>query len=189
MAIDLRAERPCPAGKSLGQVGGLDIAVIGMLDRAEQTVRVAERPDFLDLIRGQDLDIDPDGFGDPGIIHVLVPAVLGTGQTDIGNLFETDILPGFGFQLAIQFDGIFVDLADRITHVEKGQQTGGMPGRSGRQFVPLHENHIRPAFFGKVIERRNADNTAPDHNNTRLRFHRTFIPKNNGGECAPTADD
>ena len=38
------------ARQRLGQIGGLDIAVLGMLDRADDPLDVAERPDLLDLV-------------------------------------------------------------------------------------------------------------------------------------------
>ena len=38
-----------PRGESLGEIGGLDIAVLGMLDCADDVAVSAQRPDFLDL--------------------------------------------------------------------------------------------------------------------------------------------
>ena len=44
-------QRARALGERLGQVGGLDVAVVGMLDGAEDAVGLAERPDLLDLRR------------------------------------------------------------------------------------------------------------------------------------------
>ena len=83
VAVDFGAAIARPLGQRLGQVGGLDIAVIGMLDGAEDAVGLAERPDFLQLLRRELVDLDADRLGDARIIHELVPAVLGAGETDV----------------------------------------------------------------------------------------------------------
>jgi hypothetical protein len=51
VAIDFGTARAGTLGQRLGQVGGLDIAVIRMLDGAEDAIGFAQRPDFLDLLR------------------------------------------------------------------------------------------------------------------------------------------
>jgi hypothetical protein len=79
LAVDPSAAVAGALGERLGQVGGLDIAVIGMLDGAENALDIAQRPDLLDLIGGQKIDLDADGLGDAGVVHVLVPAVAGAG--------------------------------------------------------------------------------------------------------------
>ena len=94
VAVDFGAAVARALGQRLGQVGRLDIAVVGMLDGAEDAVRLAERPDLLQLLRRQHVDLDADRLGDAGIIHELVPAVLGAGQADVGADGEADILPG-----------------------------------------------------------------------------------------------
>ena len=51
VAVDLGAAAARALGQGLGQVGGLDVAVVGMLDGAEHAVGLAERPDLLHLLR------------------------------------------------------------------------------------------------------------------------------------------
>ncbi len=46
LAVDFRAAIAGAARKRLGEVGGLDIAVLRMPDGADQTLRLAQRPDF-----------------------------------------------------------------------------------------------------------------------------------------------
>ena len=86
LRYDLGAAVARALGERLGEVGGLDIAVVGMLDRADDAVGLAERPDLLDLLGRQDVDLDADRLGDAGIVHELVPAVLGAGEADVGDL-------------------------------------------------------------------------------------------------------
>ena len=49
VAVDLRAALARAARQRLRQVGRLDIAVLRMLDRAENSLDVAQRPDLLHL--------------------------------------------------------------------------------------------------------------------------------------------
>ncbi len=49
--VDLAAAIARAARQRLGEVGRLDVAVLRMLDRADDPVDVAERPDLLDLRR------------------------------------------------------------------------------------------------------------------------------------------
>ncbi len=168
VAVDRGAAVACALGQRLGQVGGLDVAVIGVLDGAEQALGLAERPDFLDLFRRQDVDLDADRLGNAGIIHVFVPAVLGAGETDVGDLREADIHAGFLLQFLVELDRVFVDLADRIAHVEQGQQAGGVPGRARRQLLALDEHGIVPAFLGQVVERGNPYHAPADDDCARM---------------------
>ncbi len=121
LAMDGRAAGAGAAGQGLGQVGRLDIAVVGMLDGADQVIDLAQRPDFLDLGGCEEADIDADSLGHPGVIFVLVHPVLGAGQTDIAHAAEADIQLGLGLQGRIEADRVFVHLADGIAHVEQGQ--------------------------------------------------------------------
>src|SRR5205807_269772 len=104
--------------EGLGQVGGLDIAVVGMLDGAQYPVGYAERPDVLDLRRGKYVDLDADRLGDASVVHELVPAVFGAGKADVGDDAEADMLAGLVFELLVESDRVFVDLADRVGEVE-----------------------------------------------------------------------
>ena len=84
VAVDFGAAIARALGQGLGQVGRLDIAVIGMLDGADDAVGLAQRPDSLTCAGRQLVDLDADGLGDARVIHELVPAVLGAGQADVG---------------------------------------------------------------------------------------------------------
>ena len=99
-----------------------------MLDGPDNAVGFTQRPDFFQLFGCQLVDPDADGLGNPGVIQELVPAVLGAGESDVGNFFEADILSGFLFQFFVELDGIFVNLPHRVGHVEQRQQASGMPG-------------------------------------------------------------
>ena len=95
-------QRARALGQRLGQVGRLDVAVIGMLDGAEDAVGLAERPDLLHLRGRQEVDLDADRLGDAGVVHELVPAVLRAGEADVGDLAEADILAGLRLERLVE---------------------------------------------------------------------------------------
>ena len=123
------------------------------------------------MIGGEKADVDTDGFRDAGIKPVFVHSVFAAREADIGNLLETDGLAGFGFKPLIERDGIFVNLADRVAHVEEWQQAGCMPGRARCQFLAFEQDDIRPTLLGQMIEGRDADNAASNDHDTRMFFH------------------
>src|SRR5271169_4929393 len=71
MTVDLSPALARRPRQGLGQVGGLDIAVLGMLDRADDSVDVAKWPDLLDLLRRQELDRDAYRRRDAGVIAIF----------------------------------------------------------------------------------------------------------------------
>ena len=90
----------------------------------------------------QDVDLDADRLGDAGVIHVLVPAVLGAGEADVGDLAEADMLAGLCFERLVERHRVFVDLADRVAEVEERQQARRMPGRARGQLLALDEDDV-----------------------------------------------
>ena len=169
--IDLGPAVPCGARQRLGQVGRLDIAVLRVLNCADDAVDVAERPKLLDLIRREELDRDPDRLGDAGIVAVLIEPVAGAGEADVGDLAQADVEPRLGLEVLVERDRIFVDLSDGITEVEERQKAGRMPGRAGGQLLALDEHAIGPALLDEMVKRRNADDAAADHHRPSLRSH------------------
>ena len=173
VAVDFGAERAGAPGEGLGEVGGLDVAVVGVLDGAEKAVSLAERPDRLDLVRRQHVDLDADRPRHAGVIHVLVPAVAGAGEADVGDFPEADILAGLGLEPVVECDRVFVDLAHRVGQVEQRQQPRRMPGRARGQLAPLDEHDVRPALLRQVIEGGDADDASADDHRAGVGFHGT----------------
>ena len=130
MAVDLRPALARRPRQGLGQVGGLDIAVLGMLDRADDSVDVAKWPDLLDLLRRQELDRDAYRRGDAGVIVIFVHPVASAGEADVGDLAQADVEAALLFECPIEGDRILVDLSDRIAEVEERQEARRVPGRA-----------------------------------------------------------
>ena len=77
VAVNRRAILSRAFGQRLRQVGGLDIAIIRMLDRADHAVHIGKRPYFLDLIGREEVDVDTNRPRNPGIIMIFIHPVFG----------------------------------------------------------------------------------------------------------------
>ena len=166
IAVNNRTPSPGALCQGLGQVGRLDIAVFGMKQRADQPVRIAQRPEITHLFRGKEFGMDANGAGRGRVLVILVHTVPVHGQAQVADLLEAHLLPGFLFQLLVEVYRVFMNLANAVTHVEQGQQTGRMPGGTGGQFRFFHQHYIvTPAFSGQVIKGTDTDNTAADDHN------------------------
>ena len=115
------------AGERLGEVGGLDVAVLGVEDGPDEPFRVAEGPDLAHLARGQELDADPDRAGDPRVEPVFVHAVAGRREADVPDRPEPDVLPRLALELRVEPHRVLVDLPHAVAHVE---QRAGAPRRA-----------------------------------------------------------
>ena len=171
MAVDLRPAIAGAARQSLREVGGLDIAILRMLDRAKDPLNVAERPDLLDLFCAEELHLDADRLRDAGVVVVLVHPVAGAREADVRHLAKAGIEARFFLERLVERDRIFVDLPDRIAEVEQRQETRGMPGRAGGQLLALDQHAVGPALPGEMIERRDANDSSADHHRPRVRSH------------------
>ena len=158
-------------GHRLGHVGGVNIAVLGMIDRTFQVVGVDQRPTFLDLISAQPFVAHVTGLGGRGIEHVFVHAFLRLRHAQVADHGKARIEAGFFLKRLVEIDRVFVDMSCRIGHVEKRQKTRRMPGTSTGQLVPLQQHHIIPTRLGEVIGNRRPDGTAADNKGFDIGFH------------------
>ena len=142
-----------------------------MADRPDQAVGVAQRPDLLDLGRGQELDLHSDGAGDARVLVVLVHPVAIHREPDVAHQPQPHVLSGLLLQGAVQLDRGLVDLADRVAHVEQGEQARGVPGRAGGQLPALHQHHVGPPLPREVVEGAGPDDAAADDHDTGMGLH------------------
>ena len=118
VAVDFSPAVARAARQRLCEVRRLDVSVLGVLDRADYPLDIAERPNFFDLARRQELDLDADRLRDARVIMVLVHPVASAGETDVRHLAKAGVEPGLLFERLVERDRIFVNLADRVTQVE-----------------------------------------------------------------------
>ena len=134
-----------------------------MIDCADKIVTAYQWVAFGNLCRSQPLVGHAHGFGRGGIQHVFIHAVPGLGHPQVANDAETRIEPGFLLKRLVILDRIQMDMAGCIAHVEKWQQPGCVPCRTGCQFITFEQQNILPAGSCEVIGNRNPDSTTSDN--------------------------
>ena len=176
VAVDLRALGPGPFGQGLGQIRGLHIAVLRVVEGPHQALGVAEGPEGLHLPRRQEFHGHAYGAGGGGVLEVLVHALLVHGETDVAHRLEAHRLAGFSLQLGVEIDRVLVELPDAVAHVEQRQQAGGMPGGAGGQLPLFHQGDlVPPAFMGQVVQGADPDHPAAYDHCPGVCFHACYV--------------
>ena len=184
LLVDLGAAGARPFAQRHGEIRRRNVAVVGMIERADDVLRVAavaeldQRPELLHFLRRDDLEWDADGVGGTAVLLVLVHAVTAGREAQIPGDVEAHVLSGFRRQALVEIDRILVQLPDRVAHIEQRQEAGGVPGRAGGELGALDQHHVRPPFFRQVIERADAYRAASDDHDAGMSFHLS-IPRGN----------
>ena len=173
--LDGSARHARALGHGLGHVGGVDIAVGRVKQRAFQILGADQRPALLDLGGRQEFMLDADGLGGGGIKLVFVHPRVGLGHAQVAAAGETGVQPGFRLKPGIKLDRIVMDMAGRVTHVEQRQKSGRVPGRARRQLVTFDQHRV-PAGLGQMIGDAAADRAASDHKGLHMGLHSSFPP-------------
>ena len=126
--VDFGAVHAGAAGEGGGEVDGGDVSVVGVVEGADEVVRFGEGPERFDIGGGDEFKGHADGVGGAAVFFVFVHALVVAGEAQVAGDVEGDVLSGFGFEGFVEVDGVFVDLADGVTHVEEGEESGGVPG-------------------------------------------------------------
>ena len=132
-SVNLGAATSRNLGQRLSEVGGLDIAVLGMDDGADDPFGIAQGPDLLDLFGGQKIDFDTDSLGDAGVEPVFVHAFAAGGEAYVAAPHKADGLARLLLQGLVQGDRILVNLTGAVAHVEERKKPGGVPRGAGRE--------------------------------------------------------
>ena len=185
LLVDLGAAGARPFAQRHGQIGRRDVAVVGVIERADEVRRVAavaeldQRPELLHFLGRDDLEGHADGVGGAAVLLILVHAVAAGREAQIPGDVEAHVLSGFCRQALVEIDGVLVQLPDRVAHIEQRQEARRVPGGSGGELRALEQHHVRPAFVRQVIERADAYHAATDHHDAGMSFHRDDPPDGN----------
>ena len=177
LLADLGAGRARAAAQGHREIDRRDVAVVGMVERADDLRRVDavaqvhERPQRLHFGGADDLERHADGVGRAAVLVVLVHAVAARREAQVAGDVKAHFLPGLRRQALVEVDRVLVQLADRVAHVEQRQQPGRVPRRPRRELRALEQRDVGPALPGQVVERADADDSAADHHHARMRLH------------------
>ena len=161
-AHDRRAEVAGALGKRLRQLCRIDIAVVRIVERTFEVVRLDERVARPDLVGADHIDvhalIEAHSLDALELAHALVRV----GQAErAGDVVIHGIVDGFR-QPAVELGRVALHVHQRPGRREGRHVAGSMPGGAGGQFVLFEQHAVGPAGFRKVIERGDADRAAAD---------------------------
>ena len=148
------------------------MAVIRLVDGADDAVEFDQRIDFLELLRRQDPELVADEVADALDVAELVHPLLGAGDAQRAAGMEAGRQSRFGRQpFAVQADRMRPHFHDRGVVGEMRAETGGMPGGTGGQLGFLDQHDVAPAALGKMVEQRNAHGAAADDHDPCMCSH------------------
>ena len=160
-------------GHRLGHVGGVDVAVGRVEERADEVLGAHQRPAVLISAGRQPLEGDADGLGGGGVELEFVHARPGLRHAQVADDREAGVQPGLGLQRLVELHRAVVDVAGGVAHVEERQEARGVPGGAGGQLVALEQHRVGPAGLRQVVGDRRADRAAADHHRPRMAPHRS----------------
>ena len=170
-ALDHHAALPRALGHGHRDVGRIDIAIRGVIDRAFQILGPHQGPAVLDLGGCHPFIGHAAGLGRGGIDHVFVHPRLCLRHPQVADDGKARVQAGFGLQRLVELDRIFVDMGGRKGHVEQRQQPRRMPCRARCQLVAFQQHHILPAGACQMIGDRGAYRAATDDQSFDMCFH------------------
>ena len=158
------AEVPCALGEGLGQLGRIDVAVVRVIETAGEIVGLEIGIEFLQLVvrAGPDIHALVAAHADHPL--ELQHAVLRVRQADRSrHVIVHRVIDRLG-EAAVELGRVTLHVHDRPARREGRHVAGGMPGRTGGEFVLLQQHAVGPAGTRQVIEARGSHGApADDH--------------------------
>ena len=168
---DLRALHPGALRIRLRGAGGVEVAVQGIVERAEHPGGAGDRREPRDLLRPHDLGVEPHVamLGPLGLEEVEAVAVRGEGEP--ADVVQPAGLAGERFELAVEADGVALQRGHVGVGVQGVEAARRVPGRAGGQFGALDEHDVAPAQPGEVVEHAAPHHPAADHRDLYVGWH------------------
>lgn len=167
---DLCAHVACALGERLRQLGRIDIAIIGIVQRARQIMRRDEGIAAIDFIDAEHVDIHALVSAHAFDTLELAHALLAMGEPQRAGDMVVHGIIDFLRQPPVQLGGITLHVHHRPRGGEGRHITRRMPGGARCQLVLLQKHAIGPSRLGQMIQRRDADRPAADDDDPRRRW-------------------
>ena len=170
-AVDLGAGLARRLGVGLGHARGVDVALVGIEQRALEMPGLDQRMAALDLVERDELALEAEqaaaGMGGLEEVEALGRA----GEHDPAGQMDAAGLARERLDLLVQPDRVVLQLGDVGVAVDRVHAARGVPGRAGGQLIALEQHDVAPAELGQVVEHAAADDPAADHHHPRLGPH------------------
>ena len=186
-AKDAHAERTRAGRHGEGGAGGIDMAVVGRVEGAENPVEAVEGMEFANPRRLHQLHAEPEGAADRERVPQPVRFVFGIGEPERPAAVPGDCLACLGFQLpGVEADVVVHALAERETRRGVGDLPGRVPGGAGGQLGLLQEDDLRPpSLFREMPGQAHAHDSAADDHGARVAGKRPFLHRRSLRTCRP----
>jgi hypothetical protein len=172
VAVDLRAAVARALGHGVGRLAGIDEAVVGLVNRADQAVELDQGVDLLELGGAEDIEAEAGVFAEAAHVAELVHPVLAACDAQGTAAMEADRAAGLLLERArIELHAVRAQRLDGEVVGEVGAEASGVPGRAGGQFVLLDQHHVAPAELDQVVEQRHAHGATADDHDAGMAFH------------------
>ena len=178
VALDHRAVALRHFCHGVGGERGIDVAIVGLVDAAQQSVENGKRMKLGDALLVDDLQRVAGEFGKPRDMAKLVHAVRvprhahGAGAVEaaaFARLLRQDV--------TIESHGRGAQFLNGGVVGEMRAQARGMPGGAVGEVVLLDQHDILPACLGEVIEQRAAHGAAADDHHVHVRHAVILSPR------------
>ncbi len=149
----------------------IDVAFDRIVDRAEKVLLVEQRIQLLRFRRRYQLQVHAEiaaarhGHAQP------VDPLGRAGQHQAAGDVHAARNAGNRFDLLVQLDRVLLQLGDVRIAVDGVHAARRVPGRTGREFRALEQQHVLPARFREVIQHARAHDAATDHRHLHMSPH------------------
>ena len=171
LAVDLGAREARRPGIGVGHPGRIDVALVRIEQGARELPGLDQRMAPPRLLDRDELAVQAEHLA-PGVRGPEKVEALGrAGEHDPAGQVDAAGLPRDVLELAVQADGVVLELGDVGVAVERVHAARRMPAGAGGQLVALEQHDVPPAELGQVVEHAAPDHAATDHRDPNVRFH------------------
>ena len=183
IAPDHRPAAACDFGHRIGGQGGVNMAIIRLVDAAQQPIQPGQRVQFGNPVGRQDFQRVAGELGQPCHMAEFVHPVGVAGDAHRARRMKAAVPPGFVWQnIPVEPHRSGAQFLNGWVMRKMRAQPGRMPGRTVGQIVLFHQQHIRPARLDQMVHQRHAHRAASDNQNLCLCHARILSPfGSNGG--------
>ncbi len=169
--IDLGAAVAGAAREGLGELAGVDVAVIGVPQPALDVVELDQRMARLDLVGADQLERDPLRPRHRRDMGELLHPRRRMGEADRTGDMVVDRVIDLRAEALVERVAVALQLQDVPARREGRAITRRMPGRARGQLVALGEGYVGPAPAHQMIERAAPDGAAADDQHPDVALH------------------
>ena len=144
------AALPRALGQRLGEVGGVDLAVTGQPQRAEQVVDLHHRPELPGALGRDQLAVHVVRRGVGRCPPELDHPLLGARHDHPADVAVAGRQPGLGLERGVELRGVLHQPGAALRGAQRSHQPGRVPRRTAREVALLEQQHVGagPAWSG-----------------------------------------